>query len=263
MTRRERISEWGVDHSTRRLGRHIVHDPRSRQYALDTSDVVLRSARHTSHIDVLDQGNLGSCTGNAMVGALGTSPCWEPLAAKANPPTLNEALAVSLYGSATRIDEWPGSYPPEDTGSSGLAVCKAAKAMGLISEYRWTFSVDDALLALVNGPVLAGIAWQDTFDRPGPTGELVMDWSSTTRGGHEVVLDEIDVDLERVWLRNSWGPLWGIEGRAWMSWGTFERLLDDSGDVAVPIPVQVARPTPVVLPWWTVLVAWLRDKLCL
>ena len=37
--------------------------------------------------------------------------------------TAGEQFAVALYSDATKVDAYPGTYPPDDTGSSGLAIC--------------------------------------------------------------------------------------------------------------------------------------------
>lgn len=106
------------------LGRHVEHDPRSRDYPFEVAAATpLRKTLWRRYGRVLDQGQLGSCTGNAIVGALNTLPLRKTGAA-----ALTEKDAVSIYGSATAIDSIPGQYPPTDTGSSGLAVCKSAGA---------------------------------------------------------------------------------------------------------------------------------------
>ena len=38
-----------------------------------------------------------------------------------------EGFAVKLYEDATVVDGYPGEYPPDDTGSSGLAICKVSQ----------------------------------------------------------------------------------------------------------------------------------------
>ncbi|MEV5953720.1 hypothetical protein AB0M11_08075, partial [Streptomyces sp. NPDC051987] len=67
------IDEYS-SHTGGRLGRHIEHDPRSRAYALseDLLPSTYTSAVHTVRIPVLDQGSLGSCTGNAAEAFAGT-----------------------------------------------------------------------------------------------------------------------------------------------------------------------------------------------
>src|SRR5207344_2186389 len=78
----------------KRLGRHVWHDSRSRAYAF-TLPVTLKTALHERMIPILDQGNKGSCVGNAVVGACGTIPIWPGL--PVGHPTLNESEALAIY----------------------------------------------------------------------------------------------------------------------------------------------------------------------
>jgi hypothetical protein len=127
-----------------RLGRHVGHDPRSRAYAVseDLLPGSYASAVHQVRIPVLDQGDLGSCTGNAAEkvvlarnswgpswGAQGTfRVSWDdlgrlldedgdatlfvPLSAPAptpNPPTpadVDKALATAIRGRRPAEDAW-------------------------------------------------------------------------------------------------------------------------------------------------------------
>jgi hypothetical protein len=99
---------------------------------------------------ILDQGALGSCTGNAAAGALGTDPLYNTL--PAGHPPLDEDFAVRVYSAATKIDPWPGDYPPDDTGSDGLSAAKACKALGLIPGYLHATSLDGMQAALQDTP---------------------------------------------------------------------------------------------------------------
>lgn len=239
------------------LGRHINHDSESRRYAFDTSGLSIVSAKHVRRIPVLDQGQLGSCTGNAGIGCLGTSPFYETLAdiidgrGEAFPRagarySFTEAGAVALYSAATAADDYPGQYPPDDTGSDGLTIAKVLKAAGEISGYQHTFSLDDALKALGVTPVICGTTWlQDMFD-PAPGGKLTV--SGAVAGGHEYVVDEIDAVNERVWLTNSWGTGWGVDGRAYLTFADWGQLLADQGDVTIFVPLSAPAPTPTPVP---------------
>lgn len=209
----------------RRLGRHIEHDPRSRNFPAATAPVT--DVMHVRHGKPFDQGDLGSCTGNAMAGALMTAPYYE--AAR----SLNEKSAVQLYEKATKIDQIAGSYPPDDTGSTGLAVAKAAKKDGYISAYTHAFGFQHALGALTIAPVITGINWYDSFDQPLDTGECPLSSDASVRGGHEVELFGIDTENQRVWAYQSWGATWGGLGNGtfWWSYATYQRLLSENGDV--------------------------------
>jgi hypothetical protein len=233
-----------------RLGRHVRHDPRSLAYQHPAKSLGdLKSARHQRYIPVLDQGELGSCTGNAALGAVGTGTLFTALDKNTLQPSTtdadgNEQRAVALYSAATKLDDVWGTYPPDDTGSSGLAVAKAAQKAGLISGYTHATSLEAMLTALETQAVITGVSWYDSFDSPASDGLIRIARGASVRGGHEFVLDEIDVENHLVWLTNSWSESWGLEGRACLPWGDFEQLLDEDGDVTVFTPITAPAPQP-------------------
>jgi hypothetical protein len=211
--------------SHRRLGRHVEHDPKSFGFPAESAPV-LKSVMHKRLCPPFDQGNLGSCTGNAMAGLLMTEPVHTgPIG------ILGEKDAVELYSYATAHDNVRGVYPPSDTGSTGLAVAKAAKAKGWIKSYRHAFGLQHALAALVLYPWILGSNWYDSFDSPGPHGLISISPNAGVRGGHETEWLGIDVDAKQVRGVNSWGPTWADRGYFSMSWDDLDRLLHEQGDV--------------------------------
>lgn len=171
----------------------------------------------------------GNCTGNAVVGLLATRP--NDVDGIADNTEFSEGLAVDLYSLATELDQFTGTYPPDDTGSSVLSAMKAAKEFLLIEEYRWCFGLEDVLRTLSYvGPVAIGVNWYAGFDKPTSKGLIKI--SGSVRGGHAVELLGIDVRKKIVWGINSWGKWWGKCGRFCISFADLDRLLKERGEAA-------------------------------
>lgn len=238
ITRSERVAP-----ADPRLRRYVNHDSRSRAFAYDTSGLTLVNTRHVRHVPVLDQGDLGSCTGNAGIGCLGTGRFFTD---RGTHYSLDEAGAVALYSDATKADPYEGTYPPTDTGSDGLTVAKVLTKAGEIAGYRHTFTLNDALLALTKTPWICGTNWTDGMFAPDSDGRVRP--TGAVAGGHEYVAEQLDVDHQRVWFTNSWGASWGVDGRFYMTWDDFGALLRRDGDVTIFAPLAQPTPTPTPVP---------------
>jgi hypothetical protein len=228
----------GQPRAERLLGRFIEHDPRSRAYA--TADRgpehAYEGVFHRRHSNILDQGQLGSCTGNAGTGMLACEPF--ALSRPVRGLGLDEAYAVKLYSDATHRDDVPGSYPPMDTGSSGLAIAKVLRARGLIDGYQHAFSVTGLLTALQTAPVIIGTVWLSGMDQPDSRGFVPV--AGSVQGGHEYLCREFEpgstLDNGVITLDNSWGKGWGDRGRFRMHVRDMAYLLGQQGDVVAPVP---------------------------
>lgn len=212
-----------------RLGRYKRHDPASRGFDL-ASQVAPRLP--TERIEwqrtgpIFDQ-DIGCCTACAALGLLMTEPF-------SNGRTYTLADAHALYSEETRIDGFRGVWPPDDTGSSGLAAMKALKRRGLIAGYRHAFSPTVAVAALAQGPIAVGTVWLRSMFQP-VGGRIIVDQRSPVEGGHEYVVDAWDPAPRRVRVTNSWSEDWGISGSAWLDLDSFAWLLRQGGDVVQPV----------------------------
>lgn len=227
-------------HEGMRLGRNMWLDGRSLTHMVENNvqemGKPLTSCSWERVLAVLDQGKLGSCTGNAGTGALGTRPFYDAAGHSVLPDPGNaaaaEEFAVQLYEDATVVDGYPGTYPPDDTGSSGLAICKVLKNRGVIAGYRWARTAYGFLRLLQDGPVLQGMPWYNAFFQPGKQGFIDADpkWlSSGVAGGHEVEAVAVELDTSDAFSSvityvNSWGTGWGDAGRFRMRLRTYEQL---------------------------------------
>lgn len=228
------------------LGRHVNHDDRSLQYL--HADGTPSTVRWNREIAVLDQGDVGSCTGNACTGCLGTDPDYTDLATEiAAGLTLDENEALTLYSAAEVIDG-VGPYPPNDNGSSGLSVAKAAKNAGLCSGYLHATTIAQAHTAIQAGPMMVGSNWYTSMDTPDANGLVAISADATVRGGHEYECIGYDIATDLWEFVNSWGDSFGVQGHFFYSSATLEQLLSEEGDVTSLAPVSQPVPTPTPAP---------------
>lgn len=265
------------------LGRHIEHDPRSMAYAHGVLPKgAIKSVEWTRRVNILDQAALGSCTGNAGTGALGTDSAGRTAATSvtisaagaaashslftAGAHPLDETFAVALYSLATILDGVTGQYPPTDTGSSGIGVAKALKALELAASYTHAFSVAALNSALQSGPVLIGIPWLHSMFDTAADGRILVDKTSGIAGGHELELSRFDASAGEYWVPNSWGTSWGQSGWGYFAAADLAWLLAQQGDVTVPAWATAPTPTPAPVPadadttFATATHAWLAAK---
>lgn len=225
-----------------RLGRHVNHDIRSLEFAHGVLPKSARLPQDWNRIaPIMDQKSVGACTGFALAGLLGTNSKkrYASTTVKivegsvASYPVINEQLALHLYHLNTLNDGVAGTYPPDDTGSSGLGCGKTGKELGVFKSYLHCFSLAALESALQNGPVLVGIPWlQSMFDTDNK-GNIKFDKNSGVAGGHELCLSGWNGKKFRV--DNSWGTSWGYNGSGFLTSAQLWYLLSQSGDCLAPI----------------------------
>lgn len=241
----------GEDGAGGRLGRHIEHDPKSGDFPVRATPSAV-SVLWTRRVAPFDQGDIGSCTGNAAAGVAGTDNSTRAgrLSVIVTPDKtqgftlsgevpVDEALAIALYTLNTHLDRVPGTYPKQDTGSSGLAAAKALIKVGMASgTYRHGFSVSALISGLQKGPMMIGIPWYSGFDRPNTRTGLVT-LSGQVRGGHELEVIGWDKSTGHFILPQSWGEDWthyvpsgcaGKGGYFQMTTPDMTRVLAEQGD---------------------------------
>jgi hypothetical protein len=221
------------------LGRHIKHDEQSKKYPyplppdFDRKNLKKVEWKRAGPPYIFNQeSDTMCCSGNALAGLLNTEPFSETME-----KIIEERHAIAFYTHATEIDDLVGTYPLVDSGSYSLDVCKIAKKLGFISGYQHAFNMDQALAALQVGPVLTGTYWYDSFYEPDENFEIQIKGEKPI-GGHVFLVRGYDPETNLVKADNSWGYDWGDRGSFYMTVETWQTLLDQEGDVTIPIAMK-------------------------
>jgi hypothetical protein len=234
MENEDRVLDWAPN-----------FDPRSRNFPIRAT-IVIRPARRNKLWTIgpiLNQGFEGACVGFGWTAeALSTPVAVNLSAMKVKVPTEPNTFARALYKRAQLIDEWAGEAYE---GTSVNAGAKVMREYGLLREYRWAFSIDDVVDAvLAKGPVVLGIKWFESMYNA-PDGVLKV--SGNLVGGHCItvvgyrVAKDAKQKVDSFILQNSWGPTWGVNGLAEISVADLSALLKNDGEACVPLTRSYGR----------------------
>lgn len=214
---------------------------------VDKRDYLYRPTTNTQP-DVVDlrnfcssienQGQLGSCTGNAIAGAI------EYLDKKNNRPidvsrlyiyyferllegTVNydsgayirDGIKATYYYGAPSETLWPYDISKFRTMPSKAALDDGQKRK--VTLYERVSDLNGCLTALANQfPIIIGFKVYSSFESRETTLTGIMHYPNTRTeqllGGHAVLLVGYDKRRQVFIARNSWGPYWGDHGYFYM-----------------------------------------------
>jgi len=181
-----------------------------------------------------DQGDLGSCTGNAVTSAieivtkvphsLSRLMCY--YGGRRIENTLNEDSGCQIRDVIKSVQDvgvckeelYPYDIKSFTKHPSLAAKRDALNVIPLIKSYTRVTSLNQVKNALARGlPVIFGFVVPVWFPSPEvrTTGWVPMPKEEDkVLGGHAVTAVGYDdtVDEPFIWVRNSWGPKWGIDG---------------------------------------------------
>jgi len=222
-------------------------DERSKNYPIRPLLGTRRTARKATFWQegtVLDQGAEGACVGFGWMAEV----LAKPVAPEQQPAEeLGNSLAQFYYKEAQKVDQWEGE---DYEGTSVLAGAKVMKEYGLISEYRWCFSVEDIIDAVcLKGPVVLGVPWFQSMYRTLTGGLVYIDTTKEPVGGHCITITGYDPamqigrqTLEVFRWRNSWGHDYGDGGSGYIKVSDLKRLFEHERGAEACIPLVRNKP---------------------
>ena len=209
---------------------------------------------YASPID--DQGNLSSCTGNAIAGAIDLidrknqnkplrvsrlfiyyqERLLEGTISQDRGAYIRDGIKACYTVGAPLESIWPYNISKFATNPSSVAYADAAKRK--VVSYAKCGDFNAVKNALAAGtPIVVGFYVYSSFDTASVAKTGIMPYPNTTKeqllGGHAVCLVGYDDTHNWFIARNSWGPNWGDHGYFYM-------------------PYQVIRDTNMSSDFWTI-----------
>jgi len=204
---------------------------------------------HCSPIE--DQGNLGSCTANALAGALeflenkdgvkfvDTSRLFiyynerviEHTVKQDSGAMIRDGIKTLAKQGVCTETKWP--YVIGKFDKKPAATCYQQALKRRIKQYARLEALGEMRTCLADGfPFVFGFSVYDGFESPqvAKSGVLNMpDKKEKLIGGHAVVAVGYDDSQQRFMVRNSWGSKWGMQGYFTMPYAYLENrnLSDD------------------------------------
>lgn len=195
---------------------------------------------------VVDQGQIGSCTGNALAGAVEFLDLAEKFAASRLFIYYNERViegdpeqdggaqirdGIKSLAKQGVCSEHSWGYQPSKLFKKPADKCYAEAATRKITEYLRVANSTTAIKACLAAgfPIAFGFTVYESFesDAVAKTGKMPMPAKKEKNlGGHAVLMVGYDDATQCFIVRNSWGLGWGDKGHFYMPYANLANASD-------------------------------------
>lgn len=170
------------------------------------------------------QGKFPHCVSYAHLHTLHDGPDTAADHGHAIEPVMDPRV---LYDAAQRLDQWPGQAYD---GTSVRAGAKALQERGIITGYRWVFTIEELVNTILTvGPVVAGTRWYEQMSRP--DADNVIRVGGKVVGGHAYKLDGVNTHRGLLRVKNSWHGM----DHLWLPIPDADRLLREHGEACLHV----------------------------
>ena len=171
----------------------------------------------------LDQGVTNHCVGYAMA-HFGI-----------NLPTFTRYTkedASQFYYKCKIVD----GFPEAEDGTTIRSAGTVLQEVGAINNYAFAKTTNQIKWWLLNkGPLIVGTLWTEKMMYPDQNG--ILDITGFVLGGHGYIINELTKD-NYYGIKNSWGPNWGKNGKAYISVADFERIFSYGGEALAAVELE-------------------------
>ena len=164
--------------------------------------------------------------------------------------------ATDFYYKCKAVD----GFPDAEDGTTIRSAGKVLQDVGAISHYAFAQNIDQIRWWLLNkGPLIVGTIWTEKMMIPDQDG--ILDITGFMLGGHAYLINEWRKD-RYIGIKNSWGPGWGTNGKAYISVADFEKIFTYGGEALAAVELENYHTAKKKACWlvklFTDLAKWIR-----
>jgi hypothetical protein len=187
---------------------------------------VAREAKWDFPCVPLDQENTSHCVGFSMAHFGINLPTWT---------AYSKQDAHQLYYKCKEVDGDPGA----ENGTTIRSAARVLQDIGAIDNYAFARDINSIRWWLLNkGPLIVGTMWTEGMMTPDKQG--LLDIHGFVLGGHAYLINEWRKD-GLLGIKNSWGPRWGENGKAYITVDDFEKLFNYGGEALAAVELENYR----------------------